>query len=82
MIPARTAVQARELHASGWTVSAIARLTGHDRKTVRIYLAGARDPGQPRTDTSDLFGPFDAYATRRLREDRQLLGADPQPATT
>jgi hypothetical protein len=72
VIPARTAVQARELHASGWTVSAIARLTGHDRKTVRIYLAGARDPGQPRTDTSDLFGPFDAYATRRLREDPHL----------
>ena len=72
MIPARTAVQARELHASGWTVSAIARHLGHDRRTVRIYLTGARDPGQPRTDTSDLFGPFGAYANRRLREDPHL----------
>jgi len=72
VIPARTAVQARELHASGWTVSAIARHLGHDRRTVRIYLAGARDPGQPRADTPDLFGPFGAYATRRLREDPHL----------
>jgi hypothetical protein len=72
VIPARIAVQARELHASGWTVSAIARHLGHDRKTIRIYLAGARNPGQPRTDTPDLFGPFDAYATRRLREDPHL----------
>jgi DNA-binding IclR family transcriptional regulator len=32
-----------ELHAlrkRGWSISAIARHTGHDRKTVRKYLAG------------------------------------------
>jgi len=58
VIPARAAVQARHLHADGWTVSAIARHLGHDRKTVRIYLAGVRDPGQPRAGTTDTFGPF------------------------
>ena len=75
MIPAQAAVQARHLHAGGWTVSAIARHLGHDRKTVRIYLAGVRDPGQPRAGTTDTFGPFDAYATRRLRQDPHLSAA-------
>ena len=75
MIPAHAAVHARQLHADGWTVSAIARQLGHDRKTVRIYLAGARDPGQPRAGTSDLFGSVDAYATGRLREDPHLSAA-------
>ena len=75
MIPAQAAVGARHLHADGWTVSAIARHLGHDRKTVRIYLAGVRDPGQPRAGTTDTFGPFDAYATRRLRQDPHLSAA-------
>ncbi|MDQ1247718.1 MAG: hypothetical protein QG597_2089 [Actinomycetota bacterium] len=75
MIPAHAAVQARQLHADGWTVSAIARRLGHDRKTVRIYLAGVRDPGQPRAGTSDLFGSIDGYATRRLSEDPHLSAA-------
>jgi hypothetical protein len=50
----------------------MARHIGHDLKTVRIYLTGARVPGQPRSDTSDLFGPYHAYAARRLHEDPHL----------
>lgn len=85
MIPAQAAAQARQLRTSGWTVSAISRHLGHDRKTIRIYLAGVRDPGQARAGTTDAFAPFDAYATRRLRQDphlsaaalhRELLGLD------
>ena len=37
-----------EVHAlrkRGWSISAIARHTGHDRKTVRKYLAGDQTPG-------------------------------------
>jgi len=75
VISAQAALQARQLHADGWTVSAIARRLGHDRKTVRIYLAGVRDPGQPRAGTSDLFGSIDVYATGRLREDPHLSAA-------
>jgi hypothetical protein len=75
MISAENAVQARELHAHGWTISAIARQIGHDRKTIRIYLTGARDPGQPRSETTDLFHRYDAYAARRLREDPHLSAA-------
>ena len=40
MIPAQAAVQARHLHADGWTVSAIARHLDRDRRTIRAYLAG------------------------------------------
>jgi len=34
-------VEIHALAARGWSVSAISRHTGHDRKTVRKYLAGA-----------------------------------------
>ena len=37
-----------EVHAlrrRGWTISAIARHSGFDRKTVRKYLAGDGEPG-------------------------------------
>lgn len=75
MIPARTAVLAQELHQNGWTLSAIARRIGHDRKTVRIYLTGKRDPGHPRSDTRDLFAPFAAYTTLRIRDDPHLVAS-------
>ncbi len=32
-------VDAHALRANGWTISAIARHLGHDRKTIRAYLA-------------------------------------------
>ena len=37
-----------EVHAlrkRGWSISAIARHTGHDRKTVRKHLADEQKPG-------------------------------------
>jgi transposase len=37
-----------EVHAlrkRGWSIAAIPRHTGHDRKTVRKYLAGDATPG-------------------------------------
>jgi transposase len=39
-----------EIHAlarRGWSVSAIARHTGRDRKTVRKYLKGTGEPREP-----------------------------------
>src|SRR3954452_15500982 len=35
-------VDAHALHRRGWTISAIARHLGHDRKTIRAYLNGER----------------------------------------
>jgi predicted transcriptional regulator len=42
VIPQRSAEQAIILAEQGWTVSAIARHLGHDRKTIRIYLSDRR----------------------------------------
>ena len=75
MIP-QAAEQAIALADQGWNVSAIARHLGHDRKTIRIYLNGRREPGQPRAGTTDaLFAPFAGYAARRLRDDPHLRAA-------
>ena len=38
-------VEADALFKRGWTVSAIARHLGRDRKTIRSYLSGERTPG-------------------------------------
>ena len=64
-------VDIHALHRQGWTISAIARHTGRDRKTVRAYLAGKRSPGV-RARAADPFGPFVDYVTARLVEDPHL----------
>jgi hypothetical protein len=71
VIPPRSAAEAIALSDQGWTVSAIARRFGHDRKTVRIYLNGHRAPGQPRQQANS-FAPFADYAARRVRDDPHL----------
>ena len=38
-------VEVHALRRRGWSISAIARHTGFDRKTVRKYLAGDAEPG-------------------------------------
>jgi transposase len=61
-----------EVHAlrnRGWTISAIARHVGRDRKTVRDYLAGKRTPGVRARSGPDPFEPFVEYVTARLTED-------------
>jgi hypothetical protein len=37
--------------AQGWSISAIARHLGRDRKTIRAYLDGERTPGQSQQHT-------------------------------
>ena len=59
------------LHARGWTISAIARHLGHDRKTIRAYLDG-RVAGQRRRSVPDPFGVFVDYCRARLAEDPHL----------
>ena len=38
-------IDAHALRRQGWTISAIARHLGRDRKTIRAYLAGERAAG-------------------------------------
>ncbi|MEJ2865363.1 Mu transposase domain-containing protein [Actinomycetospora flava] len=55
--------------SKGWTISAIARHLGHDRKTVRAYLEGRRVPEQRVRQEPTLTEPFVEYCRLRLAED-------------
>src|SRR6476620_3899215 len=65
-------VEVHALHKRGWTISAIARHIGFDRKTVRKYLAGDGEPGVRARPGPDPFEPFVDYVTARLIEDPHL----------
>ena len=65
-------VDAHALHAKGWTISAIARHLGHDRKTIRAYLFAGRVAGERARASTDPFDRFVVYVSERLREDPHL----------
>ncbi len=65
-------VDIHALRRRGWSISAIARHVGRDRKTVRAYLDGKRQVGQRAPAGGDAFAPFAAYCTARLVEDPHL----------
>jgi transposase len=76
-------VEIHALAARGWSVSAISRHTGRDRKTVRKYVAG-QGAGQHREAQPSCLEPFRAYIEARFTEDphmeatvlhRELAGA-------
>lgn len=61
-----------EIHAlarRGWSVSAIARHTGRDRKTVRKYL---NEPRPERERAPSCVEPFRAYLAERFAEDAHV----------
>src|ERR671924_448052 len=68
-------VEAHALRARGWSISAIARHLGRDRKTVRAYLSGERVPGVRRRAVADHFVIFEPYVRERLLEDPHLWGS-------
>ncbi len=59
------------LKKRGWSISAIARHTGRDRKTVRAHLNGEREAGVRRRPDGDddPFDRFEPYVRQRLTED-------------
>jgi transposase len=71
MITREEDVDIHALRRQGWTISAIANHVGRDRKTVRNYLNGKRQPGM-RKRPGDPFTPFVEYVTARLAEDPHL----------
>ena len=62
-------VEINALAARGWSVSAISRHTGRDRKTVRTYLAAPRAPGVP---VLSCLEPYRAYIAARFEDDPHL----------
>lgn len=71
MLSERSSVDIHALHRQGMTISEIARRADHDRKTIRAYLNGERQPGV-RVQAPDPFDAFVDYVTARLTEDRHL----------
>ena len=67
-------VDAHALCRQGWTITAIAKHLGHDRKTIRAYLAGDRVAGERASSHPDPLEPFLAYATQRLFDDPHVWG--------
>jgi transposase len=65
-------VDAHALRKRGWSISAIARHLGHDRKTIRAYLDDGRTAGVRASAGADWFAVFDVYCRERLLEDPHL----------
>ncbi|MGW5339853.1 IS21/IS408/IS1162 family transposase [Rhodococcus pyridinivorans] len=65
-------VEIHALHKRGWTIAAIARHTGRNRRTIRNYLNGTTTPGVRKRAGADPFEPFVDYVTARLAEDPHL----------
>ena len=65
-------VEAHALTERGWSISAIARHLGRDRKTVRAYLNGDRQPGVRASSTPDPLDRFEPYLRARFADDPHL----------
>ena len=65
-------VEATALRSQGWSISAIARHLGRDRKTIRDYLEGTRVPGERTSSRIDPFEEYAQYAKIRLVDDPHL----------
>src|SRR3954454_18654948 len=65
-------VEAHALKERGWSISAIARHLERDRKTVRSYLNGDRQPGVRVIAVVDPLADFEAYVRARFADDPHL----------
>lgn len=65
-------VEVHALRKRGWSISAIARHLGRNRRTVRNYLNGVTEPGVRKRSVEDPFEPFVDYVSARLTEDPHL----------
>lgn len=65
-------VEVHALKERGWSISAIARHLERDRKTVRSYLNGDREPGVRATVVVDPLAEFEAYVRARFVDDPHL----------
>lgn len=65
-------VEIHALHKRGWSISAIARHAGRNRRTIRNYINGVTTPGVRKRASEDSFAPFVDYVSARLREDPHL----------
>jgi len=69
MLTPKEDMEITSLSKRGWSISAIARHTGRDRKTVRAYLAGEQEPGVRHKGDADPFDRVETYVRQRLTDD-------------
>ena len=67
-------VEIHALRKKGWSISAIARHTGRDRKTVRAYLEGRGGRDTPKQRTSCL-DPYREFLEQRFVDDPHVTAA-------
>ncbi|MEV6259129.1 IS21 family transposase [Nocardia sp. NPDC051911] len=72
MLSLEADVEAHALREQGWSISAIARHLGVNRKTVRAYLNGERVPGHRKRTVPRVIEPFVDYCRIRLADDPHL----------
>ena len=65
-------IDVHALRRQGWTITAIARHLGRDRKTIRSYLAGDRQAGVRARTVEGPFEVFAPYCAQRLADDPHL----------
>ena len=65
-------VEVQALASRGWSVSAIARHLDRDRKTVRAYVRGERQPGTRVSAAPDPLAPFAGYLAARFADDPHI----------
>src|SRR3954471_7013671 len=63
MLTCEDEVEITALARRGWSISAISRHTGRDRKTIRAWLAGQR---RRREAGSSVLEPYRGYIEQRL----------------
>ena len=76
MVTLGDVVMILDLARQGLSISAIARRTGLDRKTIRRYIArGLEVPNyKPRPPRQTLLGPYEAYLRERITAFPELTG--------
>lgn len=70
MLSREDVVEIVALYRRGWSISAIARHTGRDRKTVRAWLHGEREHERRRKPSP--LEPFRGFIAQRLADDPHL----------
>jgi len=65
-------VEIHALHARGWSLSAISRHTGRDRKTVAKYVKAGAVGDTRRERATSCLEPFRGYITARFADDPHL----------
>lgn len=69
MLSSEEDVEAHALRKQGWNISQIAKHLDRDRKTIRAYLNGERQPGVRRRSVPDPFDEVADYVGQRLADD-------------